>query len=108
MPTQRQLSDKREHQIAKEEGGRRVVASGSTSMKKEDVQYRGVLQQDKRSSSKSQSIKLEDFFKLEYHALNAGKLPVFSFAFDNTEIDYVAFPRWWLKDQGWWRELKKG
>ena len=106
--TERQKSDRREKQIAKEEGGRRVSGSGSSSVAKEDIRYNGVLQQDKRSGSKSQSLKLEDFFKLEYHALNAGKLPVFSIAFDNTGIDYVGFPKWWLRNQSWWLELKEG
>ena len=108
MPTQRQISDKREKKLAKEEGIKRVVASGSTPMKKEDLASKGVLIQDKRSGGQSIRIYQQDLELLEHHAMNTGKVPLLSFAFDNTDIDYVAFPRWWLRNQTWWQKLKEG
>ncbi len=107
MATERQKSDRREKRLAKEEGGKRVAGSGSTPFKKEDVEFKGVLLQDKRTAGRSISVKIDDLYNLEYHAMNAGKVPVFSFLF-GAEQEWIAFPRWWLKNQAWWRDLKAG
>ena len=108
MPSEREKSDKRERAIAHEEGGRRVAGSGSTPFQKEDVTFKGVLMQDKRTASQSLSIKALDLKKLEYHAMNAGKVGVLSFAFDGTDLEFYCFPAWFVKNQNWWQELKRG
>ena len=106
--TERQKSDRREKQFAKEEGGRRVVASGSTPIKKEDISFRGVLLQDKRGSGASISIKASDLKKLEFHSMNAGKVGVLSFSFDGLDLEYYCFPTWFVRGKDWWQELKGG
>ena len=107
MPSEREKSDRRERQIAREEHGKRVSGSGSTPFQKEDVTFKGVLMQDKRTASQSLSIKALDLKKLEYHAMNAGKVGVFSFAFDGTDLEFYCFPKWFVQNQTWWQELKR-
>lgn len=106
--TEREKSDRREKKIAKESGGIRVSGSGSTAENKGDVKYSGVLRQDKRSGKGSIPIKLSELIKIEFQAMNRGKVPVFSVGFDGQDQEWIAFPNWWLKDQQWWKELRDG
>lgn len=106
--TERQKSDRRERQIAKEEGGRRVSGSGSGPVTKEDVKFNGVLLQDKRTGKQSLSIKASDLEKLEFHSMNAGKIGVLSFSFDGLDLEYYCFPTWFVRGKDWWQELKEG
>lgn len=106
--TERQRSDKREKKIAQESGGRRVSGSGSSAELKGDITYRGVLRQDKRTGRESIGIKLADLIKIEFEAMNRGKVPVFSIGFDGQNQEWVAFPDWWLRNQTWWKVLRDG
>ena len=107
--TQREKSDIQEKKIAKASGGKRVSGSGSSAELKGDIQYAGVLRQDKRTEKDSIGIKVKDLFKVEFEAMNRGKLPIFSIGFDHyPSQEWIAFPEWWVRDQQWWKDLKDG
>lgn len=107
MITQRQKSDIREKKLAQESGGRRVSGSGSSAELKGDISYKGVVRQDKRSEKESIAIKVKDLIKIEFEAMNRGKLPAFSIGFDKfPQENWIAFPEWWVRDQDWWKELR--
>ena len=110
QPGVRKVADRRERGIAKEHGGKRVVASGSKPHAKEDVSFVHVLLQDKMTYGKSISIRLDDLEKLEEHAVMVSKIPAISFAIHNKKgiaQEWISFPMWWVKDQPWWREMTK-
>lgn len=103
--SERQKSDRREEWLAKELGGKRVAGSGSSKEKKGDIKFAHVLMEDKRTAGKSLAIQVAWLEKIEREALACGRIPAFSFGFDASDQQWIAFPRWWLRDESWWQTL---
>lgn len=78
-----------EDKTAKKYKGKKQAGSGAFSGYKEDVRTNKLLIQDKFTSKKSISIKLEDLKNLVKHAIDTEKIPVMRITFKNYPINFL-------------------
>lgn len=97
-----------EKKIIKELGGRHVPGSGSTAELKEDGDFPGMKLQVKGGQGKSISIQAKDLSNLQENALNCGKVPVLFFGMPYQNEEWIAFPKWFMRNSALLRDLALG